>query len=475
MLRRFFANGTGLCAPRDTAFQRWLNRIPRQRVARCPEEGTSAAYLTQAVQSLRFPVPLVADEDALLRVFITAKDAGDTKIPPVVARFYLDGEETHVAEIPEGTDSIPPEIDEGDLDASANALIPADVIQPGVEMVVEVDPDETLDPELGVTKRIPAEGRLDLNVHAMPSMSSTLIPFLWDEDPDSAILDVVKGAAKDPMKHELLWDTRTLLPVRDLKVKGHEPVWTSSNHAETIAREVYFVRAMEGSESYYIGMLSGTVEGGTAGSARFGWGGFSIPRSSSLAHTNGHLHNMSLRHAPCGIPRGTDPDFPNDDGSIGAWGFDFRNGGSLVKPTRPDLMSACDNRWISDYHFSNALRGRLEDERERRAPPTAPVESLLLWGGVDAKGAPYLEPAFVITAPTALPQSSGDHEIAGTTPEGDTLFTLSFDPEEAGGVIPNRASSFCCPSIRSGPASSRRSPCPARAAGPRWTETPTGR
>ena len=142
-----------------------------------------------------------------------------------MARFYVDWEETHVAEIPEGTDSIPPEIDEGNLDASANALIPAGVVRPGLEMVIEIDPDETLDPDLGVTKRIPAEGRLEVDVHDMPPLSVTLVPFLWEEDPDSAILDVLKGAAKDPMGHEVLWGTRTLLPVRDLEVEGHEPVW----------------------------------------------------------------------------------------------------------------------------------------------------------------------------------------------------------------------------------------------------------
>ena len=432
LLEEFFAGGTDLCATRDPDFQRWLNGIRRQRVAQCPEEGTSAAYLTQAVQSLRFPVPLVADEKALLRVFITAKDAGDTKIPPVVARFYVDGEETHVAEIPEGTDSIPPEIDEGNLDASANALIPADVVQPGLEMVVEIDPDETLDPDLGVTKRIPAEGRLKIDVQEMPPLSVTLIPFLWEEDPDSAILDVVKGSAKDPMGHELLWGTRTLLPVRDLEVEGHEPVWTSSNADWFLAARAAAIRAMEGSRDFYVAMLSGTSTGSRWGSYGF-YGdssGFAIPKSGALAHTIGHF---VLWHAPCGFGWQLDPDFPQDDGSIGAWGYDFRNGGSLVKPTQPDLMSACDNRWISDYHFSHALRGRLEDEPEPRAPPTTPVKSLLLWGGVDAKGAPYLEPAFVVDAPTTLPQSPGDHEIMGRTAGGDTLFVLNFDPAEAGG------------------------------------------
>ena len=42
---------------------------------------------------------------------------------------------------------------------SANAVIPSHVVQPGLEMVIEVDPAGTLDPALGVAKRMPETGR----------------------------------------------------------------------------------------------------------------------------------------------------------------------------------------------------------------------------------------------------------------------------------------------------------------------------
>ena len=84
---------------------------------------------------------------------------------------------------------------------------------------------------------------------------------------------------------------------------------------------------------------------------------FSLPYPGVIAHELGH--NLSLRHAPCGT-RG-DPSFPYPDGSIGAWGYDFRDGGRLVRHSTRDLMSYCDPQWISDYHFTNALRFRLSD------------------------------------------------------------------------------------------------------------------
>ena len=64
----------------------------------------------------------------------------------------------------------------------------------------------------------------------------------------------------------------------------------------------------------------------------------------------------------------------------------------------------------------------------------APAKSLLLWGGVDTDGAPYLEPAFVVDAPPVLPDSAGEYRIVGRTEGGGELFNLAFAmPETADG------------------------------------------
>ena len=88
------------------------------------------AYLTQAVQSREFPVPLVAGEKALLRVFPTANQATSQGIPLVRARFFVNGRETHMQDIPGKSTPIPTEVDESSLAKSANAEIPAGVIRP---------------------------------------------------------------------------------------------------------------------------------------------------------------------------------------------------------------------------------------------------------------------------------------------------------------------------------------------------------
>ena len=341
-------------------------------------------------------MPLVAGEPALLRVFVTVPGGSEARIPPVRARFYRGGTETHVVEIPAQSAATPAEVDEGALSKSANAEIPAEVIQPGLEMVIEIDPESTLDAGLGIARRIPEEGRATVDVRALPPFELTVVPFLWEADPDSSVMEI--GGADD----DFFWTTRTLLPIGEFEVETHEPVFTSRTDPDGLLEETRIIRVMEGGTGYYLGMIAEGPEGPT------GVAELSIPLAFSVAdpviaaHELGHT--MGLLHAPCGGPFG-DPGYPELDGSIGAFGYDFREGGRLVPPSTPDLMSYCTPPWIGDYHFQSALAFRLLEEREALAAASEPTRTILLWGGVDDEGTPFLEPAFVVDAPPHLPRS----------------------------------------------------------------------
>ena len=383
-------------------------------------------YLTQAVQSREHPVPLVAGERALLRIFVTAAHLTTIGIPPVRARFYLNGTERHVADIPAKTTPIPTEVVEGDLSSSANVEIPAEIVQSGLEMVIEIDPV----PGLGVARRIPETGRMAIDVHEMPLFDLTLIPFIWSETHDSSIVDLMGAMAAKPESHELLRNVATLLPVGDLVAKAHEPVLSTSNDASVLISQTAAIRAMEGGSGHYLGMMSRPTTGAAGLANRRARTAFSTPHAFVIGHEFGHT--MSLDHANCGTAiGGLDPSFPYSGGSIGVWGYDFRDGGRLVPPYYTDLMGYCNQRyWISDYHFTKALRFRLSDERS----PQLAARSLLLWGGMDPEGEPFLEPAFVVDAPAALPDSAGEYRVTGRTVSGGELFSLSFTmPETADG------------------------------------------
>ena len=433
-LDELLVGGTGLCAPEDAGFQEWMARLRVARVRPCEAGTGSSAYLTQAVQSPGVPVPLVAGREALLRVFPTASRPTDAGIPAVRATFYVDGREAHTVEIPRSSVPIPTEVRDAEsaIEESANSLIPASVIQPGLEMVIEIDPDSTLDAELGVTGRIPETGRAAIQVEQVPVLDLTFVPFQWMRDSDSSIVDIARAMAADPQNHEMLSDTRAMLPVGDLDVKAHEPVLTSTNDVVELLIETRMIQRLEDGSGYYMGIMPERIVGGESGVAYLGIGiGFSAADGFVIAHELGH--NFALYHAPCGGAAGPDRAFPHRNGAIGNWGYDFRNGGSLVPPHARDLMSYCGPpRWVSDFSFARALGHRIVSESgsvgaSRHAPVDAPTRSLLLWGGVDAHGNPFLDPAFVVDAPALLPTPRGDYELTGRTASGEQLFSLSFD------------------------------------------------
>ncbi len=439
-LEELLLTGTDLCAPADGGFQEWLADVRLARVRPCGAGGVSSAYLTQAVQSTAFPVPLVAGRDALLRVFVTASSETSEGIPRVRATFYRGGLETHSVDIPGSSTRIPTRLAdaESSLAQSANVTIPGSVIQPGLEFVIEVDPDGTLDPALGVTNRIPETGRASVQVEAVPVLDLTFVPFLRAQDADSSIVEIARAMAADPDTDAMLADIRAMLPVRDLDVTAHEPILTSTTNVSTLIGETGLVQRMEGGTGYYMGIMPERVVGGQSGIASLGGRvGFSVADPFVIAHELGH--NLSLRHAPCGGAGGPDRAFPQENGSIGVWGYDARDGGALVGPHVRDMMSYCGPpRWISDFSFARALSHRVAREAGAEASAdgrvAAPRRTLVLWGGVDEQGSPFLEPSFVADAPPSVPWAPGDYRLVGLTASGDELFSLSFDMEELADV-----------------------------------------
>ena len=411
------AGGTALCATNGD-FLEWLRGVPDAWVPVC-EVAAAEAYMVQSVQSPRFPVPLVAGREALLRVFVTAAVTNEVDLPPVRVFLYRQGELVHSAEIPGKRGPIPTEMDERSLARSSNALIPPEVIRPGLEMVLEIDPEGTLDAGLGVATRIPASGRLGLDVRTLPVFDLTVVPVVRAASPDSSILAVARQLTA---QSDLLRETRTLLPIGDLLVTIHEPVTTTTSSSGLLS-EIEAIRVMEGAGGHYLGLYSQDVSlGGIA--LRGGKSSLSLNRGGTIAHELGH--NLSLGHAPCGSAGGVDPFYPHSNGTTGAWGYD-RASGDPVSPNRHDLMSYCSPDWISDYSFTKALRFRLRDEPASGTTAGGHMsQSLLLWGGTDVDGQPYLEPAFVVNAPPALPDSAGDYRVIGQNASGGELFEFSF-------------------------------------------------
>ena len=439
-LRMLRTHDSDLCAPIDPAFQAWVKTIGDRWIEPC----RVTAYLIQAVQSHhKNPVPLVAGRRALLRAFVTRTGTQAT-IPPVRARFYHGGREVHVEDIPgRPGELIPFSPDESDIAKSSNAEIPGNVIQPGLEMMIEVDPLGTLDPSVGVVKRIPEVGRLPVDVRVLPPLRLTLIPLVFSDTQSSyaqTLVSLVNSMASNPQNNAKLWQARTLLPVGEMDVTVHEVVAVTEATGRNVhsggnfLSAVQVVRRLQGGTGHWMG-VTGDGYGGLAEVG--GWVSSSGLRT--VAHELGH--NMSLNHAPyptrepsgggCDYADNADPNYPYRNGSIGregsVWGWDWSRR-QLVPFNFPDVMSYCRNVWVSDYHFTKALQHRKHRSGGSglSVAPIDPTRSLLLWGGADSIGAPYLEPAFVVDAPPGPPESEGPWTLEGRDDHGRMLFSLPF-------------------------------------------------
>ncbi|MDE0357996.1 MAG: M66 family metalloprotease [Gammaproteobacteria bacterium] len=441
-IRVLHYDDTGLCASPSAGFQAWYTAIAETAGAICAnaEEVTVSmpmVYLTQSVQTPSGSVRLVANRPALLRAFVTAGQPGGFFEPQVVAVLTgPDGDDVHRVTMTRHASEIPVEVDEGDLELSYNAVIPGEIIVPGVEMVVEVDPEGAVPITAESEPRFPHEGSDSLNVVPVSAMQLTLVPVITTAEPDTSVLSWVRNVSADSPQLGLL---KHAFPFAEFSVRPREPYYTSQNLATNVGRSALFgeleaVRATEGDTGYYYGVVA-NMGGGIAGLGQLpGRVSIGIRRRTTLAHEVGH--NLSLRHAPCGGAGGVDPDFPYPDGSIGVWGYDFRNG-SMVPPDRSkDIMTYCRTLpWLSDYYFEKVIdhRAELADSAASAlaAGSNRPADMLVLGGGM-ADGELWLEPVFSIRSAAKLPRANGPYRIRGTDQDGRTLFSLDFTPTSDG-------------------------------------------
>ena len=415
-------------------------------------------YLVQATQNRRGAVPLVAGRQALLRVFGTS-DLPSSYQPRPVAKFYLGGEEAHVVRMTP-LEFLPMEVEEGRLDRSYNATVPGSVVQPGLEIVVELDPEGIVSQASGSTSRFEA----DVQVSMLPPMEMTLVPVHFASDSNKTHNSEVTEFAQEVATRDetgFMWYVRNILPIGDLRVRVREPYVTQSDEADdgaiALLDEIAMLRFLEakGTQEYYHGLWArprvvsdyttwqasgfGMLPGYSAISEVFLSDQDVLLGRGVFAHELGH--NLSLLHAPCGNPDGADPDFPYSEGAVGTFGYGYERSSDLGPTRGPhgsisprwfrDLMSYCDPKWTSDYSFTKAMEHRIDLAGTRGAgafglAPTGKV--LLLWGGVRGD-ALRLEPAFAAEARSKLPDRPGPYSLTGTATNGEVLFQLGFSPD----------------------------------------------
>ena len=267
----------------------------------------------------------------------------------------------------------------------------------------------------------------------VPPMELTVVPVVEAAQPDSSIYEWTDNIGDDSPEVGLL---RYAFPFAEFRAGTRETYVTSLDLTSRSDRwklilELEAVRAAENGQGYWYAAAA-SVNGRVRGLARVG-GRVSIgkPLATEMAHEVGH--NLNLDHAPCGGALGTDPEFPYPNGSIGVWGYDFRNGTVVSPDRRRDIMGYCyEQGWLSDYYFEKVIDYREEVEAQAArvmaaAPPRS--ETLVLWGGV-VDGELRIEPPFSMTTTPRLPEEAGPYRLEAVGSGGQVELSLAFTPGE---------------------------------------------
>ena len=398
-------------------------------------------HLIQSVQTLTGSVPLIVGKDALLRVFMTGDQMSFFE-PTVRASFYSGDEVVYSVRMLSPLYFLPVSPDQSQLNRSYNTRVPGTVLQPGVELVIELDPERVIPLAAGSSVRVPESGRTALITREVEPFRLRVVPVLAPGSPFPASSGQIFNWTGNLSEYaDQVQYTRLVYPISEFEVDVRETYTTLVNLTEksgwsSFLREIDLLRRTDpdGPGHYYYGAV--TLPQGSA------WGGLGYigrptsvgrPSEFTLAHELGH--NMRLRHAPCGGPSGPDQNYPYSGGFIGKWGYDPRGASGLGELKDPgvikDLMSYCNPEWISDYHFQKSLAFRMnEGPSSRQSDRSQPSEDvLILWGGSD-DGVLTLEPAIHMNAPAVLPDGDGPYRIEGFNENGGSLFSLNFSLTE---------------------------------------------
>ena len=399
-------------------------------------------YLTQSVQTMSGAVPMVAGRDAMLRVFALASGTNSAH-PSVRARVYMNGALASTITVAAPATSVPTVINEGSATASWNILVPGSLVQPGLSVLADVDPDNTT-PEANETdNRFPLSGTpLPMNVRTVPGLAVRFVPIL--QSATGATGDIT--VANSPTYLERLRDIHPVntiaTSVRAAYTSSYSLVSDGTNW-NSVLGEINALRSLDGSNDQYYGVAhlsytSGVVGIGYIGApAALGW---DVPGSAAevMAHELGH--NFGLYHAPCGGVAGPDPNYPYAGGIIGVYGWNVRTN-TLMQPTTADLMGYCSPTWISDYNYLNVLNFR--STTKAGTITSADVQpAMLVWGTVAGDGSITLEPAARVTAHTVLPARGGSFSVEGTDAAGAQIFSVSFDPIDVSDDVPGDEEHF---------------------------------
>jgi len=387
-------------------------------------------YITQSVQTMNGGVPLVAGRDGVLRVFALA-NATNTVRPSVRARFFQNGTLVATLSAVAPSTAVPTAVNEASSTASWNIVVPGALLQPGVTVLADVDPENAVAEDLETDNLFPVSGApRALDVRFVPALAVRFVPVQQGNGLLGSISDANAGAfltrTRDMHPLNAVSSTTRATYTTTLSVSSDGTNWSP------LLGELRALRTADGASQHYYGVAKVSYSSGVAGIGYIGlpvsMGWDYLPSASEvMAHELGH--NWGRQHAPCGGVGGPDANYPYAGGVIGVFGFNVRLN-QLLSSSTADLMGYCSPTWISDYTYLAEMSYRGTSTTATTVTSTSVQPSLLVWGRVDADGEIELEPAVRLTGRSVLPARAGNYTVEATDAAGNAIFALSFDPDQ---------------------------------------------
>ena len=390
-------------------------------------------YLTQSVQTPDSRIPLVAGRQTIARVFVRGSRAG-LGTAPVRVRFFNGA--TLLGTIT-GTAAVGTTVDESCC--SAIITVPDAYVRDGVTLIADVDPDNTIAETNEDDNAWPLTGASKpIRVVTVPPVNIQLVPIRHRgtgavSSPTTAFASLLQrmyplGVVTVTIHAEYVTDT---------------PALTDGSSWLSMLRQIDQLRTLEGSTSFYFGVLNQGVANGIVGIAGIGaFSGVGVGSPDAQAQetmTHEFGHSFGRQHSPtpanCGTPAGVDANYPRPDGSIGVFGYDAQLG-AIYSPDKFDIMGYCDNTWASEYTYAGILNYLRSGAIPTAAVVTTTERPSLAISGSLSNGAVSIDPVFAVTTTPTAQRAAGRFVAEGLSEDGRVLFTHRFDGASVGDVDP---------------------------------------
>jgi hypothetical protein len=382
----------------------FLPIVLRNAISSQPDLRIISFEATQSIQSISHTVPLVANRNTLLRVYVESSSAepiNDVTLQVIGTRngSVLPGSPLRINRWAAFYAA-----SRGAFGRSFNLMLPASwtaALAP-VQLALQVDPDNAI-PETNENNNAAAA---TVTFNAVPKLFVKLVPIQYTHKPTGQVVAALTATE---------WARKALLemyPLSEVEVTSRVPVnfvgdLSQINELGRLLDVTAALKRGDGAPAtvvYYAVIPSGQFRMPFAGLGFIGERiSIGVADDQTFLHEVGH--NFGLLHAPCGLT-GADPKYPYLDGSIGEFGFSLVSNQIHSPALVKDVMSYCHPAWFSDYNTIKLFN----DQRTKGAVVQAAAQPGLLVrvyaGGGNAASLGAVYP--VHTSLTPLPPNSQD-------------------------------------------------------------------